>query len=169
VTPPADIVDELLAAWMAVRPDLDPSALGVVGRVLILAQGLHKSVEAALARHELSLGQFDILATLRRNTVDRGMTPTQLLRSVVLSSGGMTSRLDKLEAAGLIVRGTDATDRRTIVVMLTAKGKRRIDTATTTRFAEARASAPVLPAQDLEKLEELLRTWLLQNQMKLQE
>src|SRR5262245_47675119 len=99
-----DVIDQLLAAWREARPDLDPSPLGVVGRVIVLAQHLEESVERALAKHNLTLGQFDILATLRRKSSRGGLTPSQLLESVLLSSGGMTARLDKLEEAGLIVR-----------------------------------------------------------------
>ena len=55
--------------------------------MLVLAQYLDRSVNEALAPHGLSLGQFDILATLRRQGPDGRLTPTQLMRSVMLSSG----------------------------------------------------------------------------------
>jgi DNA-binding MarR family transcriptional regulator len=157
---PPDAVDHLLAAWRAARPDLDPSALGLVGRVIVLAGHLERSVEEALAEHRLTLGQFDILATLRRHGPKGGLTPTALLRSVVLSSGGMTSRLDKLEASGLIARSPDAADRRGVVVTLTAKGKKVIDAATATRFREAERSLPPFTAGQLNLLTDLLRQWL---------
>src|SRR5262249_51988798 len=69
-----DVIDELLAGWRDARPDLDPSPLAVVGRVIVLAQHLEVSVEAALAKHGLRLGQFDILATLRRHGPKGGLT-----------------------------------------------------------------------------------------------
>jgi len=161
-TDPLDPLDAVLAGWKAVRPNLDPSPLGLIGRVLVLADHLQRSVDAALAKHSLSLGLFDILGTLRRNGNGKkgGMTPGQLLKAVVLSSGGLTSRLDKLEAAGLIARSDDPDDRRGVVVTLTAKGKRVIDAATATRFAEAKKSLPPLPAADRAALEDMLRAWL---------
>jgi DNA-binding MarR family transcriptional regulator len=155
-----DAIDRLLAAWRETRPELDSAALGVVGRIIVLAQHLEGSVEAALERHHLSLGQFDILGTLRRNGPRGGLTPSQLLGSVMLSSGGMTARLDKLEEAGLIVRTPDAGDRRMVVIELTAKGKRVIDAATATRFAEAEQSLPPLSPAERETLARLLRKWL---------
>ena len=161
--PPPDTVDQILAAWRAVRPDLDPSPLELVGRVIVLAGLLERRVETALAHHHLTLGQFDILATLRRQAGKGGLTPTQLLRSVVLSSGGMTSRLDKLEATGLIDRKPDPSDRRGVVVSLTAKGRKVIDAATATRFEEAQDSLPELSAADRKALADMLRSWL--NQM----
>jgi DNA-binding MarR family transcriptional regulator len=158
--PDSDPIDHLLAAWRAARPDLDPSPLEVVGRVIVLARHLEESVEAALAKHNLTLGQFDILATLRRHGPKGGLTPSDLLGSVMLSSGGMTARLDKLEEAGLILRKPDADDRRMVVIELTPKGRRVIDAATATRFAEAEASLPPLNAGEMRTLAGLLRRWL---------
>ncbi len=152
-----DIIDRMNEKWREVRPDLDPGPLEVVGRVLVLAQYLERSVNEALAKHELSLGQFDILATMRR----RGkLTPTQLMESVMLSSGGMTNRLDRLEEAGLIRREADLEDRRGVVVGLTRKGKELIDLATESRFAEAKSSLSPLGVREVRELSSLLRTWV---------
>jgi DNA-binding MarR family transcriptional regulator len=156
----SDPVDAVISDWKAVRPNLDPGPLGLVGRVLVLADQLQRSVDTALEKHSLTLGLFDILGTLRRNGKKGGMTPSQLLKSVVLSSGGLTSRLDKLEAAGLIERADDPADRRGVVVTLTAKGRRVIDAATATRFEEAKKSLPPLAPQDRDALEGMLRVWL---------
>lgn len=155
-----DAIDRLIAAWRDARPDLDPSPLELVGRVIVLAAHLERSVEAALEKHRLSLGQFDILATLRRHGKKGGLSPSQLLESVMLSSGGMTARLDKLAEAGLVYRKADPNDRRVVVVELTAKGRRVIDAATETRFAEAANSLPPLEPDESAALAGLLRRWL---------
>jgi DNA-binding MarR family transcriptional regulator len=157
----ADGIDRMIDAWQRELPGLDPSALEVVGRVIVLAQYLEKSVNAALKVHKLSLGQFDILATLRRQGPAGGLTPKQLLGSVMLTSGGMTARLTKLEEAGLIVRRPDPADRRGVVVELTAKGRKLIDAAAATRFTEAAESLPPLSEADMRTLARLLRGWLL--------
>ena len=157
-----DVVDRLLDQWRAARPDLDSSPLEVVGRVIVLAQHLERGVETALEKHNLTLGQFDILATLRRAGKKGGLTPTQLLESVVLSSGGMTARLDALADAGYIYRKPSPADRRMVVIELTAKGRRVIDSATKTRFSEAKSSLPPLSATEMTALTGLLRRWLAQ-------
>ncbi len=154
-----DSVDRVLADWRAARPDLDPAPLATIGRVLVIAQVLTKRVEAALADHQLTLGQFDILATLRRHPEQR-LSPGKLLASVVLTSGGMTARLDKLAEMGLVARTADPNDRRGVVVALTAAGRRRIDAATATRFAEAADAVAGLPAAERAALEGLLKLWL---------
>lgn len=154
-----DLIDTMNEQWRRVRPDLDPCPLEVVGRVLVLAQFLDKSVNQALAKHDLSLGQFDILATLRRRG-EEGLTPKQLMQSVILSSGGMTNRLDRLERAGLIAREPDPSDRRGVVIRLTPDGIKLIDEATETRFAEAKASLPPLAKKDMAELSRLLQQWL---------
>lgn len=155
-----DVIDRMMTAWQRELPELDPSALGLVGRVIVLAQHLERSVNAALAKHKLTLGQFDILATLRRHGVKGGLTPKQLLGNVALTSGGMTARLQKLEDAGLLRRMPDPSDRRGVVVELTAKGRKVIEAAAATRFAEARESLPPLGAGERRVLEDLLRRWL---------
>lgn len=158
----SDVVDRLIAQWRAARPDLDPSPLEVVGRVIVLAEHLERSLEVALEKHQLALGQFDILATLRRHGKKGGLTPTQLLESVILSSGGMTARLDALANAGYIARKTKQEDRRMVGIELTSKGRRVIDYAAKTRFAEARESLPPLNVNEMTTLTGLLRRWLAQ-------
>jgi len=155
-----DFIDRLTEQWRCARPDLDPGPLELVGRVLILARYLERMVNGALAAHGLTLGQFDILATLRREGPDGRLTPTQLMRSVALSSGGMTNRLDRLEEAGLVRREADPDDRRGVVVGLTRKGRERIDVATDTRFRDAKQSLQPLGPREMRGLAGLLRTWI---------
>jgi DNA-binding MarR family transcriptional regulator len=162
VTGVGDVVDRLVARWRAARTDLDPSPLEVVGRVIVLAEHLERNVEQALEKHNLTLGQFDILATLRRHGRKGGLTPTQLLESVMLSSGGMTARLDALAESGYIARKPNPDDRRMVVIELTSKGRRVIDAATKTRFREAKESLPPLTPAEMTTLTGLLRKWLAQ-------
>jgi DNA-binding MarR family transcriptional regulator len=155
-----DTIDRIVSEWRFALPNLDPSPLEVVGRVLVLAQRLEERVGAALGEHNLTLGQFDILATLRRKGPRGELSPSELLKNVALSSGGMTARLDKLEEAGLIKRKPDLIDRRMLVIELTERGERLIDAAAASRFAEARDSLPPFNSSELKSIEDLLRRWL---------
>lgn len=70
----------------------------------------------------LKFGEFDVLATLVRSGPPYKLSPTELYRTTMMSSGGMTARLDKLEKAGLVERCPNPDDRRALTVCLTEKG-----------------------------------------------
>lgn len=76
-----------------------------------------------LADFNLTLGEFDILATLRRSAEPHVLLPTQLQRAVLITSGGLTKMLYHLESIGLISRSVREKDKRCKRVHLTAKGK----------------------------------------------
>ncbi|MNQ89081.1 HTH-type transcriptional regulator MhqR [compost metagenome] len=80
------------------------------------------------ARYGLQQGEFDALATLRRSGAPEGLTPTALFEAAMMSSGGMTARIDRLEKAGLVERHPHPTDRRATLVRLTDKGFDLIET-----------------------------------------
>ncbi len=75
----------------------------------------------------LNVGEFDVLTPLRRAGEPYMLSPTQLYESAMISSGGMTNRLDRLERAGLVERRPDPNDRRGKQIALTTGGKRAID------------------------------------------
>ncbi len=157
-----DVIDEMNAAWKRELPELDPSPLEIVGRAIVIAKYLERSVNTALEPLGLTLGQFDILATLRRQGPAGKMTPTQLMKSVMLSSGGMTNRIDRLEQAGLLQREEDPNDRRGVVVGLTVKGREIIEKGAGARFAEAKGSLPALNGKQSKEFGAILRSWLMQ-------
>lgn len=124
-----DHVDRLVAVWREREPDLDVASLEVVGRLLRAAAHVERAREAALAPHGLSLGDYDVLATLRRVGGDAGVNPKDLAGSALITSGAMTSRLDRLESAGLVERRPDPVDRRAVRVRLTRAGRTAADRA----------------------------------------
>jgi DNA-binding MarR family transcriptional regulator len=114
----------MVGEWAERDPRLDVSPLEVVGRLLLCAEYLQKAIVSALAPMGLSFGDFDVLNTLRRLGDPRGTNPRELARSSLITSGAMTSRLDRLERAGLISRTADPADRRGVLVRLTGRGER---------------------------------------------
>jgi DNA-binding MarR family transcriptional regulator len=103
---------------------VDARPLEVVGRLLLCAAYLERAIAAALEPFGLSFGDFDVLNTLRRRADDQGTNPKELARSSLITSGAMTSRLDRLERAGLVTRAPDPTDRRGVLVRLTERGEK---------------------------------------------
>jgi DNA-binding MarR family transcriptional regulator len=120
--PERDAVEDILEQWKRLRPDLDLQAMGIIGRIGRFAAIGSRQIAAGLERHGLQIGEFDVLAALWRSGEPYRLTPGQLSRAMMLSSGAMTNRLDRLEAAGLIRREDDPQDRRGIRVALTPAG-----------------------------------------------
>lgn len=113
--------------WRRELPDLDLLPMELVG-YLKTSQLITKApLDAFFKQHGLQAGEFDVLATLRRSGTPSALTPTQLFEALMVSSGGMTNRLDRLERAGLIVRTPNPEDRRGTLVSLTAEGRELID------------------------------------------
>ena len=156
---PADHVAEVMAQWRRERPDLDVSPQGIVGRLHRLAATLYEELDTVYARFGVSDGEFDVLATLRRAGEPFELTPSQLAASTMVTSGAVSKRLDRLEAAGLVSRERSATDGRGRVVRLTAAGRALIDEAFTAHIANEHRLLEGLDASDRAELERLLVAW----------
>jgi DNA-binding MarR family transcriptional regulator len=120
----------------------------VVGRVLLCARHLEQALVAALEPFGLSFADFDVINTLRRRGDPGGTNPGDLARASLITSGAMTSRLDRLARADLIERAPDSTDRRGVLVRLTEHGEQLARQALDAVLAADEAFlAPLDPAQ----------------------
>jgi DNA-binding MarR family transcriptional regulator len=124
-----EILEDTIASWQRERPDLELDAMGTTLRLNLLMNTALRSAEDLFAPHGITVGEFDVLAALRRGGTGTALTPTTLARVAMISPAGMTGRLDRLEAAGLIVRRPDPDDRRGSLVELTAEGYATADRA----------------------------------------
>lgn len=156
-----DHVDLILKQWNEVRPDLDPSPMGVIGRISRSSSYIDQFLKKNFSQFGIGSGEFDVLATLRRNGAPYQMTPTALYSSLMLSSGAMTNRLDRLEKAGYIERRSHPSDRRGILVTLTSKGMELIDLAITGHIAYEQELLSSLTPEEREVLADLLRKLLV--------
>lgn len=155
-----DRVDRIQAEWRRERPDLDPSPQGVIGRLHRLADQLRTELVAVYAQHGLGEGEFDVLASLRRVGAPFELPAGELAEHTMVTTGGMTKRLDRLEAAGLVTRRPDAADGRVRQVALTASGLALIDAAFTDHIANEHRLLDAIPDVDRGTLERILRDWL---------
>ena len=80
-----------------------------------------------MADYSLQHSDFDLLTALRRSPEPYLLTPTQLLDHMLISSGGLSKALCRLEAKGMISRRPSKEDGRVSSVQLTAKGKTIIE------------------------------------------
>ncbi|MDF1799208.1 MAG: MarR family transcriptional regulator [Planctomycetota bacterium] len=149
-----DRVDQTLAQWEAVRPDLDPSGLAVVLRVQQLAGEFADRLKRILEPAGLAPWEYEVLAALRRSG---SLTPTELCAAAQLTSGAMTHRLDRLEQGRLLRRKPSRTDRRSLVVELTAKGQRLVDGILGDRMAAAATTLEDFSEAEVRRLTGYLR------------
>jgi DNA-binding MarR family transcriptional regulator len=152
-----DGVDVILEQWRRERPELDPSPIGVIGRISRLARELEQRLEVVYRRHGLEPGWHDVLATLRRNGPPYQLRPTDFSGQLMLTSSGTTKRLDRLEQAGLIARAPDPDDRRGTLITLTAAGHQLIDAVTEAHLDNERELLGALTADERRRLAGLLR------------
>ncbi|MEY9991397.1 DNA-binding MarR family transcriptional regulator [Streptomyces sp. V4I8] len=155
-----DPVDAIIDQWAAVRPDLDTKAMEVFGRIFRLSRTMGDRMEKAYAPYGISRGEFDVLATLRRAGEPHTLSPRQLSATLMLTTGGMTGRLDKLERAGLLRRSPDPHDRRGLQVTLTEKGLHLIDEAVGAGLAAQTEALSALDDEQADRLADLLRELL---------
>ena len=160
MSPASDRVAGIQQEWRRERPDLDPAPQGVIGRLHRVAGLLTEQLVAVYARHGLTEGDFDVLATLRRAGAPYERTPGELAQHTMVTTGGMSKRIDRLEQAGLVSRRASSSDGRSRVVALTPKGVERIDAAVTEHFANERRLLDELSPADARALERILTAWL---------
>lgn len=157
---PLDRIDEIQRAWLRERPDLDPSPQGVIGRLHRVALGLTERLVAVYAEFDLSEGEFDVLATLRRAGVPYERAAGDLAAHTMVTTGGLTKRVDRLVARGLVERRAEAADARRRIVRLTPAGRDLIDRAFTAHLANEHRLVADLGSTDAVHLERILTRWL---------
>jgi DNA-binding MarR family transcriptional regulator len=156
-----DEIDRLVAEWKGVRPDLDVSPAQTLTRITRLALLQAVSFAPIFARYDVSWGEYLVIAALRRAGPPYRMTPTRLFSSLLLSSGAMTNRLDRLEAMELVRRLPDPSDRRGRLVELTTKGRRLVDKVVVDHLANEELLVAPLTRSERQRLAALLRKLLL--------
>jgi DNA-binding MarR family transcriptional regulator len=157
----SDPVDKILAQWRKERPDLDVSPMGIIGRVTRLAKHLEQAIQETFSEFGLTVGEFDVLATLRRSGRPYQLSPTELFNTLMVSSGTMTHRVDRLEQAQLVERIPDVSDRRGIQIKLTDQGFDIIEKAVEAHVVNEHRMLKGLEESEREVLTHLLRQLLL--------
>lgn len=117
-----DPVERAVNQWATEKPQLDTEPMAIIGRMLLLSKHLETQISKLHKQHDLKLGEFDVLASLLRSGKPHALTPSELLDALMLTSGAMTNRLDRLEGKGLITRVSNKHDRRSVTVQLTESG-----------------------------------------------
>ncbi len=157
-----DHVDRVRAQWRAVRPELDTSPVAIVARIGRVAAYFDQATNALMSEHGLARSSWDVLASLRRAGPPYEMSPTDLYRGLMRTSGAMTNRLHRLELAGLIERTPDPGDGRGLLVRLTDTGRDLVDEISPRHTENERRLLESLTDEDREVLPDILRRLLRQ-------
>lgn len=152
-----DGVDRIVEQWARERPELDTEAMSIFGRVFRIATAAGEVMEGTYARYGISRGDFDVLATLRRSGAPFQLSPGALSGALMLTTGGMTGRLDRLERAGLVSRSPGPGDRRSLLVTLTEPGRQVVDEAVLAGVHAQQRLLASIPVSDRRQLGDLLR------------
>lgn len=152
-----DRAAQAVEQWNRERPDLDVSSMLLLGRLgeaaLVIAR---ERLNPLFADYGMQPGEFDVLATLRRSGVPYALTPTALYDATMMSSGGMTNRIDRLQQAGWVERRPNPEDGRGTLVALTKAGFALIDKAVSAHVENQRAVLSVLTDAEQRQLAKLL-------------
>lgn len=156
-----DAVDRIAAQWRRERPDLDSDAKGITGRIVRLESLFQRRFAEAFAELGMTEGDYGILAPLRRAGPPYQLTPAGLAKARMMSSGGLTPALDRLQQRGWIERAPNPDDRRSMLVRLTPAGKELIDQAMEAHIAAEHDLVRHLSPTKQRQLTTLLRELLV--------
>jgi DNA-binding MarR family transcriptional regulator len=155
-----DVTDRVLTGWRDAIPELEVGALQVTGRLSRIGPLLARRQESVFSRFGLNRGEVGALSALRIAGPPHRLSPTRLGRGLMLSSAGVTSRIDRLERRGLVRRLADPDDRRGVIVELTDQGREVVDEAVAAVAISDRQLVERLDSQEIAELEAILRKLL---------
>ncbi|RMI29696.1 MarR family winged helix-turn-helix transcriptional regulator [Nocardia stercoris] len=151
-------IDHLLGQWADERPDVDTGSMALVTRLQRVVQLIDLRLDALAAEYGVHRSEGDVLFALRRAGAPYRLSPSRLAESLLVTTGTMTNRLDRLEKRGYIRRIPNPEDRRGILVELTDVARELTDTALEQHVGNQREMLAVLSVADRRELTRLLNT-----------
>ena len=148
-----DAVDVIIDQWKRELPELASEHMALIGRLKRCSILLAPRLDEVFAAYDLSNGAFDVLATLRRAGAPYILTPTELFASLMVTSGTMTTRLQKVQKRGLIERIPNPDDARSMLVKLTGAGRELVEKVVFEHVENERRILEKLPAETRRQLD----------------
>ena len=156
-----DQIDRIVSLWQQARPDLELGSTEVIGRIVRLEYFITRRVLQDLAHYGLNVGEFDVLAALRRYPPTFKLSPNQLQNMVLISSGALTNRINRLESRNLVSRAQAQHDKRGVIVTLTELGFEVVEKAVGHHLAAEAELANALSGSEQQQLKALLKKMLM--------
>ncbi|MDZ7911954.1 MAG: MarR family transcriptional regulator [Rhodococcus sp. (in: high G+C Gram-positive bacteria)] len=132
----SDGVGEIIRQWGQSRPELDVSALEIFGRLHRSFLLYRSRIGGVFEEFGTNEAGFDVLACLRRAEPTYRRTAGELAKQTLVTTGGLTLRVNRLEEAGLVFRERDEDDARVVYVRLSDSGRQLVDDVADVHFAE---------------------------------
>lgn len=155
-----DLIDKIVSDWQKLDESIDTKGTEVIGHIVRLASLISRKVDDNLAKYDLSVGEFDVLAALLRSD-NQQLAPGQLQNLILISSGGLSNRIKRLEKHGYIERFPDKEDGRGVIVALTDSGKTLIEEAAPSHLMLEKTMIQSLKKSEAEALQQLLHQLLI--------
>jgi len=153
----SDHVDRVVEEWAQERPDLDTSPIRIIGRISRLSRAIDRQLQTVFAHHGLEAWEYDVLASLRRSGAPYELTAGELLDALMITSGAVTNRIDRLEQRGFVRRSKSRDDRRVVRIRLTPAGRAAVDATIGDHLANEAGILRGLTPAEARQLERLLR------------
>jgi len=157
----ADAVDEILDQWQKECPEIQTDAMATIGRLKRCSFLLQPKLEAVFNQYSLTSWEFDVLATLRRSGEPYCLAPTPLLSALMISSGTMTNRMNRLEERELVKRKPDPKDARSKLVQLTSKGLELVSSAVVKHADNEECLMSAMTRNERSQLDKLLKKFMV--------
>ncbi|QMV16888.1 MarR family winged helix-turn-helix transcriptional regulator [Vibrio spartinae] len=157
-----DHVERLMMQWQHQCPDIDCFPMGVIGRLSRVNRFISQQRQTVLKSHGMNATEFDILLMLR--LCNQSLTPTELYQTLIVSSGGMSTRIERLVQRGWIERIASQSDRRSCKVKITSEGLVLIDKVVESCLAAEKLLLEPLTKEEQEQISSFLRYWLFANE-----
>jgi DNA-binding MarR family transcriptional regulator len=155
-----DHVDTIIAQWKRERQELDTQPMALIGRLKRVAQYLSVGMDKTFKQFGLNNASFDVLATLRRSGEPFALSPSELMKTMMITSGTMTNRSDQLEKVQLVERIKNPKDGRGFLIQLRPKGMVLINKVVTSHVETQKSLVSALSEDERQQLNNLLHRFL---------
>jgi DNA-binding MarR family transcriptional regulator len=155
-----DSVDVIKREFAQTLPGVDVGAAAITGRIRRTSFNLNRNAEEVFSGFNTTGASFDVLAALYAAGPPYQLTPTNLYRGHMMSSAGVTARLDVVERAGLASRSRDPRDRRGVIVTLTKTGQKLVRDAARALYHRQAFVQKVYSERERKQLLKLLKQLL---------
>lgn len=160
-----DIADAGIGLWNEERPEIDTSGKAITGRILRLNEIILDRMNETTQKFGVKYSTYAIIATLRASGPPYRMTPKSLQATLLITSGGLSNLLRRIEEQGYVRRSIDPQDGRGVIVELTPAGFNLSEEAMPVQAETERNMVRMLSEDEQKILVDLLRRMVLVNSM----